>query len=76
MAPFAGFNMPISYTGVNEEHMTVRERVGVFDVSHMGEIYVRGPQALALVQRVTTNDASILPCSKAQYSCVSIRSRR
>ncbi|MCR5713744.1 MAG: glycine cleavage system aminomethyltransferase GcvT [Bacteroidales bacterium] len=70
MAPFAGFNMPISYTGVNEEHLTVRERVGVFDVSHMGEIYVRGPQALALVQRVTTNDASILPCGKAQYSCM------
>ena len=70
MAPFAGYNMPIQYTGVNEEHLTVRQAVGVFDVSHMGEIYVRGPQALPLIQRVTTNDASVLPVGKAQYSCM------
>lgn len=70
MMPFAGFNMPIEYAGVNKEHLTVRNGVGVFDVSHMGEIWVKGPNALALIQKITTNDASILPLGKAQYSCM------
>ena len=68
MAPFAGYNMPISYTGINDEHATVRNNAGVFDVSHMGEFIVKGPQALELIQRVTTNDASKLTNGKAQYS--------
>jgi len=70
MMSFAGYNMPIEYSGINNEHLTVRGGVGVFDVSHMGEIWVKGPQALALVQRVTTNDASVLTIGKAQYSCM------
>lgn len=70
MAEFAGFNMPISYTGINDEHMTVRKAVGVFDVSHMGEFIVKGPQALDLIQRVTTNNAAALTNGKAQYSCM------
>jgi len=70
MMPFAGYNMPIEYSGINNEHLTVRHGVGVFDVSHMGEIWVKGPQALALVQRITTNDASVLTTGKAQYSCM------
>lgn len=70
MADFAGFNMPISYSGINDEHATVRKAVGVFDVSHMGEFMVKGPQALDLIQRVTTNDASKLTAGKAQYSCL------
>jgi aminomethyltransferase len=69
MAPFAGYNMPISYTGINDEHATVRNAVGVFDVSHMGEFILKGPDALDLIQRVTSNDASILENGKAQYSC-------
>jgi aminomethyltransferase len=69
MAPFAGYNMPISYTGINDEHATVRNGVGVFDVSHMGEFILRGPNALDLIQRVTSNDASVLEDGKAQYSC-------
>src|SRR6185369_13735258 len=68
MAPFAGYNMPISYTGINDEHATVRNNAGVFDVSHMGEFIVKGPDALELIQRVTTNDASKLTIGKAQYS--------
>ncbi len=68
MAPFAGYNMPISYTGINDEHATVRNNAGVFDVSHMGEFIVKGPQALELIQRVTSNDASKLTNGKAQYS--------
>lgn len=67
---FAGFMMPVEYTGINEEHLTVRNKVGVFDVSHMGEIWVKGPNALALIQRVTSNDASKLTNGKAQYSCL------
>lgn len=69
MAPFAGYNMPIQYSGINDEHACVREGVGVFDVSHMGEIWVSGPQALALLQYITTNDVSTLFPGKAQYTC-------
>ena len=70
MAEFAGYNMPISYTGINEEHHTVRNNAGVFDVSHMGEFILKGPDALDLIQRVTSNDASKLTDGKAQYSCL------
>lgn len=70
MVPFAGYNMPVQYEGVNAEHETVRNAVGVFDVSHMGEFFLRGPLALDLIQRVTTNDASVLFDGKAQYSCM------
>ena len=69
MAAFAGYNMPISYSGIKDEHHCVRTNVGVFDVSHMGEFIVRGKQALDLVQRVTSNDASKLEIGQAQYSC-------
>jgi aminomethyltransferase len=69
MAPFAGYNMPISYTGINDEHQTVRKNAGVFDVSHMGEFVLKGPDALDLIQRVTSNDASKLVPGKVQYSC-------
>jgi len=68
MVEFAGYSMPISYTGINEEHATVRTNAGVFDVSHMGEFIVKGEHALDLIQRVTTNDASKLTNGKAQYS--------
>ncbi|MGN6568131.1 MAG: glycine cleavage system aminomethyltransferase GcvT [Flavipsychrobacter sp.] len=70
MAEFAGYNMPISYSGINEEHHTVRQNAGVFDVSHMGEFMLKGPKALDLIQRVTSNDASKLTEGKAQYSCL------
>ncbi len=70
MAEFAGYNMPISYSGINEEHHTVRNNAGVFDVSHMGEFILRGDNALDLIQRVTSNDASKLTNGKAQYSCL------
>lgn len=70
MAEFAGYNMPISYTGINDEHNTVRNNAGVFDVSHMGEFILSGPKALDLIQRVTTNDASKISAGKAQYSCL------
>jgi aminomethyltransferase len=70
MAPFAGYNMPISYTGINDEHHAVRNNAGVFDVSHMGEFILKGEGALDLIQRVTTNDASKLSNGKAQYSCL------
>jgi aminomethyltransferase len=70
MAPFAGYNMPISYTGINDEHAAVRTNAGVFDVSHMGEFILKGADALDLIQRVTTNDASKLTDGKAQYSCM------
>ncbi len=70
MVPFAGFNMPVQYEGVNAEHETVRNAVGVFDVSHMGEFLLSGPDALDLIQRVTTNDASTLTIGRAQYSCL------
>jgi aminomethyltransferase len=68
--PFAGYNMPILYEGVNAEHETVRNAVGVFDVSHMGEFLISGPNALALIQKVTTNDAATLTVGRAQYSCL------
>lgn len=70
MLPFAGYNMPITYEGVNAEHETVRNAVGVFDVSHMGEFRISGPGALDLIQKVTTNDASVLVPGRAQYSCL------
>lgn len=70
MAPFAGYNMPISYTGINDEHAAVRNNAGVFDVSHMGEFILKGAGALDLIQRVTTNDASKLTEGKAQYSAL------
>jgi aminomethyltransferase len=69
MVPFAGFNMPIQYVGINEEHNTVREGVGVFDVSHMGDIWVKGLNAVPFLQYVTSNDVSTLFPGKAQYSC-------
>src|SRR5882762_5172027 len=70
MVEFAGYNMPISYTGINDEHQTVRTNAGIFDVSHMGEFIVKGEHALDLIQRVTTNDASKLTAGKAQYSAL------
>jgi aminomethyltransferase len=70
MVPFAGYNMPVSYTGLNEEHAVVRNSVGVFDVSHMGEFILKGEHALDLIQKVTSNDASVLTDGKAQYSCL------
>lgn len=70
MAEFAGYNMPISYAGIREEHETVRKGVGVFDVSHMGEFIIKGKQALDLIQKVTSNDASKLEIGDVQYSCL------
>ncbi|MDX1542324.1 MAG: glycine cleavage system aminomethyltransferase GcvT [Christiangramia sp.] len=70
MVPFAGFNMPVSYEGVNIEHETVRKKLGVFDVSHMGEFLISGENALDLIQKISSNDASKLVDGKAQYSCM------
>ena len=70
MVPFAGYNMPVQYEGVNAEHETVRNGVGVFDVSHMGEFILKGPNALALIQKFSSNDASVLFDGKAQYACM------
>ncbi len=70
MIEFAGYNMPVSYTGLNDEHATVRNSVGVFDVSHMGEFILKGENALDLIQRVSSNDAAVLTDGKAQYSCL------
>ncbi len=70
MADFAGYNMPISYTGINDEHAAVRNNAGVFDVSHMGEFMLKGEGALELIQRITSNDASKITDGKAQYSCL------
>ena len=70
MVPFAGYNMPVRYSSDIEEHNTVRNAVGIFDVSHMGEFLVSGPNALELIQKVTSNDASKLGIGKAQYSCL------
>lgn len=70
LVPFAGYNMPVQYEGVNIEHETVRNGVGVFDVSHMGEFLLSGENALALIQKVTSNDASVLEIGRAQYSCL------
>ena len=70
MVPFAGYNMPVRYSSDKEEHLAVREGVGVFDVSHMGEFMLRGPKALDLIQWVTSNDASKIINGQAQYSCL------
>lgn len=70
MAEFAGYNMPIEFSGINDEHMTVREKVGVFDVSHMGEIWVKGPRAEEFLQHITTNNVAKLFDGKVQYSCM------
>jgi aminomethyltransferase len=69
MVSFAGYNMPVEYTGINEEHITVREKVGVFDVSHMGEFWVTGPSAQKYIQYITSNDVTVLFDGKVQYSC-------
>ena len=69
MVPFAGYNMPVEYFGINDEHVTVREKVGVFDVSHMGEVWVKGPKAFDFVQYITSNDVAALFDGKVQYSC-------
>jgi len=69
MVPFAGYNMPVEYTGINDEHVTVREKVGVFDVSHMGEFWVTGPEAFNFLQYITSNNISSLVDGKVQYSC-------
>jgi len=68
IVPFAGYAMPVTYEGLNQEHLTVRTAVGVFDVSHMGEFFIKGPQAFELVQRLTTNDVSLLNPGRVQYS--------
>lgn len=70
MVPFAGFEMPVQYSGVTEEHFAVREKVGIFDVSHMGQFFVEGPSAKDLLQYVTTNNVDALEDGKAQYSCL------
>jgi len=70
MIPFAGYNMPVEYTGINKEHITVRKGVGVFDISHMGEFLVTGPEALRFLQFITSNDVSALYDGKVQYSCL------
>lgn len=69
MHEFAGYNMPIEYSGIIDEHLTVCNGVGVFDVSHMGEFWVKGPNALSFLQKVTSNDVSVIPVGKVQYSC-------
>lgn len=69
MHEFAGYNMPIEYSGITDEHITVRNSVGVFDVSHMGEIWVKGKQALSFLQKITSNDVSVLQPGKIQYTC-------
>jgi aminomethyltransferase len=69
LVPFAGFEMPVEYSGINDEHITVRQKLGIFDVSHMGEIWVKGPNAKSFVQRVTSNDINKLVPGKIQYSC-------
>jgi aminomethyltransferase len=70
MVPFAGFNMPVSYSGLNDEHLAVRNSLGIFDVSHMGEFMLKGEKALELIQLVTSNDASKLTDKKVQYTCL------
>ncbi len=70
MVPFAGFQMPVEYSGVSQEHINVRENVGVFDVSHMGEIWIKGPDAFELVQRISSNDVALLQAGQIQYSCL------
>ena len=70
MVSFAGYNMPVQYQGVTVEHLNVRNKVGVFDVSHMGEFFIEGPNALDLIQRVSSNDVSALVDGQVQYSCM------
>ena len=70
MMPFAGYNMPVSYSGINEEHINVREHVGLFDVSHMGQFFLKGENALDLIQKISSNDASKLVVGQAQYTCM------
>jgi len=70
MVPFAGYNMPVSYEGINIEHETVRKGVGVFDVSHMGEIIIKGENALSFIQHITVNNAANLQIGKVQYSAM------
>ena len=70
MVPFAGYKMPIQYKGVIEEHLNVRNKVGVFDVSHMGEFFIEGPYAMDLIQKLTTNDVSVLNDGQVQYTCM------
>ncbi len=70
MMPFAGYNMPVSYTTINEEHTAVRKDAGLFDVSHMGQFFLRGEKAMDLVQKISSNDASNLAVGQAQYSCI------
>src|SRR6195952_6113140 len=70
IVPFAGYNMPVQYAGINVEHETVRKGVGVFDVSHMGEFILKGKHAIDLIQKVSSNDASKLYDGKVQYSCL------
>ncbi|RIH64394.1 glycine cleavage system aminomethyltransferase GcvT [Mariniphaga sediminis] len=69
MVEFAGYEMPVEYSGIKDEHFTVRDKVGVFDVSHMGEFWVKGPQALELVKKISSNDPTILRPGQAQYTC-------
>lgn len=69
MHEFAGYNMPIEYSGIIDEHITVCQGVGVFDVSHMGEFWVKGPQALAFLQKITSNNVAVLAPGKIQYTC-------
>ena len=69
MHEFAGYNMPIEYSGIIDEHLTVCQGVGVFDVSHMGEFWVKGPEALAFLQKVTSNNVAVLTPGKIQYTC-------
>jgi len=69
MVPFAGYEMPVEYSGINEEHLAVRNKAGVFDVSHMGEFWVVGPSSFSFLQYITTNDISVLTDGKAQYTC-------
>src|SRR5660397_76063 len=69
LVEFAGYEMPIEYSGIKDEHMTVRESVGVFDVSHMGEFWIKGPNALELIMKITSNDPSVLKPGQAQYTC-------
>src|SRR5690554_2913377 len=70
MVPFAGFEMPVQYSGVNQEHMTVREGVGLFDVSHMGQFFVKGPESEKLLQHIGTNDVTKVAIGQAQYTCM------
>lgn len=70
MVPFAGYEMPVQYSGVNQEHMVVRESVGVFDVSHMGQFFAKGPEAGKLLQYITTNDVTKVTIGQAQYTCM------